>query len=74
MCVCVWAQKGSLCLHGPGAKCVHCIVPDDPLNRKHVSFEEFMAEEKSKCKHAPSYDHPAHYSVRLLASPVVMCV
>lgn len=51
-------SKLSLCQHGPGAKCVHCIVPDDPLNKKHVSYEEFIAAQKAMCKHAPSYALP----------------
>lgn len=40
-----------LCAHGPTGKCSNCIDDDKDTTRKHISFEEFMADRKKNCKH-----------------------
>jgi hypothetical protein len=40
-----------LCAHGPSGKCSNCTNDESKPVRKHVSFEEFMAERKKNCKH-----------------------
>ena len=40
-----------LCAHGPTGKCANCIDDGPKSTKKHVSFEEFMADRKKNCKH-----------------------
>jgi nuclear protein localization family protein 4 len=42
----------SLCNHGPNGKCPNCVEKDE-LFTKHMSFERWMEERRSKCA-----DHP----------------
>eukprot|EP01029_Cantina_marsupialis_P027591 TRINITY_DN773066_c0_g1_i1.p1 TRINITY_DN773066_c0_g1~~TRINITY_DN773066_c0_g1_i1.p1 ORF type:complete len:555 (-),score=135.14 TRINITY_DN773066_c0_g1_i1:184-1848(-) len=59
MCLnCMPLKKGDkvelemLCQHGPEGRCINCLPPDVIKNKKHMSFEEYLAEKRAKCNHS----------------------
>jgi nuclear protein localization protein 4 homolog len=39
-----------LCQHGPNAKCIHCLDNEFITDAAHISFDNWLAERKLKCK------------------------
>ena len=39
-----------LCQHGPNAKCIHCLGNEFITDAAHISFDNWLAERKLKCK------------------------